>query len=433
MDYPWSRKFALQHEILAYLQHCAGKHGLEPHIRTNSEVLSASFDEKTGRWEVKTKDATYCPRILIAAVGQLHQPSIPALPGLDSFSGVSFHSARWNHAHELAGKSVAVIGTGSTAIQVVPCIAPKVRKLTVFQRSPGYIRPKPEKVYSADEHEKFRRFPGLRRLDRLWTYCVNEARFINFDIAPLNRRMQGKFRAALAGRFADAEMRRKLTPDYALGCKRGLPSNDWYPTLARANVNLVTSPVTRIVPQGVETADGRVHAIDTLIFATGFKTTQFLTPIRIVGVDGRDLHQVWNDGAEAYLGMAVTGFPNLFLLYGPNTNLAHSSVVYMLESQFNYVLKAVNAMLAKGIDVMQVRPAVQKRYNEFLSRRLRRSVLVQGGCTSWFKTASGKVTNNWPTFSFLYRLRTRRLKLGDYEISRKTGYLEPEGIRRLHQ
>jgi cation diffusion facilitator CzcD-associated flavoprotein CzcO len=428
VDYPWSRKFAPQHEILTYLRHCAEKYGLGPHIRTNSEVLAAAFDEDTGRWEVKTKDAAYRPRVLIAAVGQLHQPSIPALPGLDNFAGVSFHSARWNHAHDLSGKSVAVIGTGSTAIQVVPAIAPKVRGLTVFQRSPGYIRPKPEKVYSDLEHQRYRRFPVLRRFDRAWTYCMNEARFINFDVAPLNRRMQGKFRAALAGRFADTEMRRKLTPDYALGCKRGLPSNDWYPTLARENVELVTFPIARIVPQGVETADGRVHAVDTLIFATGFKATQFLAPIRITGVGGRDLHQAWSEGAEAYLGMTVTGFPNLFLLYGPNTNLAHSSVVYMLESQFSYVLKAVRTMLARGIDVMQVRATVQKRYNQFLSRRLQRSVLVRGGCTSWFKTASGKVTNNWPTFSFLYRLRTRRLRLGDYEILRRTVRQRETGV-----
>jgi cation diffusion facilitator CzcD-associated flavoprotein CzcO len=418
-NYPWSRKFAPQGEILAYLRHCADKYSISSHIRADSEVVAASFHEQASRWEVHTKETIYRSRVLVAAVGQLHAPAFPDIPGVEAFGGVHFHSARWNHAQDLRGKSVAVIGTGSTAIQVVPSIAARVRKLLVFQRSPGYVRPKPDKIYAPAELARFERFPILRRLDRALTYCRNEARFINFDFAPLNRRAQRQFRAALENRIADPELRRKLTPDYALGCKRGLPSNDWFPALTRENVELITAPIARIVPEGLETLDGRVHTVDTLIFATGFKATQFLAPIHIRGVQGRDLHEVWKDGAEAYLGMSVSGFPNLFLLYGPNTNLAHSSVVYMLESQFRYVLQAVTALVNGGVERMDVRADIQTRFNAALDRRLQRSVLVLGGCTSWFKTASGKVTNNWPTFSFLSRWKTRWLKLDDYQVERR--------------
>ncbi len=415
-DYPWSRKFAPQAEILAYLRHCADKYGVSPHIRVNSQVLTADFDERSGHWEVRTKDACYRARILISAVGQLHAPAIPEIAGLADFAGVQFHSAQWNHHHDLSGKSVAVIGTGASAIQIVPAIADSVAKLSVFQRSPAYVRPKPDKIYDPAEQARYKRFPILRRLERATLYCRNEARFVNFDLAPLNRRAQRLFRTGLETKIPDERLRAKLIPDYSLGCKRGLQSSDWFATLARDNVELITSPITKIAPDGIETRDGSRHAVETLIFATGFKATQFLAPMRIRGTGGRDLHEVWKDGAEAYLGVSVNGFPNLFLLYGPNTNLAHTSVVYMLESQFHYVLQAVTAIMTTGIQRMEVRSDVQQRFNEGLRARLRKSVLVLGGCTSWYKTVSGKVTNNWPTFSFLYRLRTRRLRLRDFEV-----------------
>lgn len=298
----------------------------------------------------------------------------------------------------------------------MPAIADSVAKLCVFQRSPAYVRPKPDKIYNPVEQARYKRFPILRRLERAMLYCRNEARFLNFDLAPLNRRAQRLFRTGLETKIPDERLRAKLIPNYSLGCKRGLQSSDWFATLARHNVELITSPITKIAPDGIETHDGSRHAVDALIFATGFKATQFLAPMRIRGTGGRDLHQVWKEGAEAYLGISVNGFPNLFLLYGPNTNLVHTSVVYMLESQFPYVLQAVAAIIGSGIQRMEVRGDIQQRFNEGLRERLRKSVLVLGGCTSWYKTASGKVTNNWPTFSFLYRLRTRRLRLRDFDV-----------------
>ena len=418
-NYEWSRKFAPQPEILAYIRHCAKKYGVESHIRFNSEVTGAEFDDQSSIWNVRTKDGrTTQASILISAVGQLHNPSIPNLPGPAAFAGKSFHSAQWDQSWDLTGRSVAVIGTGSSAIQIVPAIADKVRQLYVFQRSPGYFRPKPDRPYDAIELARLRRYPIMRLLDRAKLYCQSEARFINFSFPPLNRRAQRLFNSYLEQQVKDEALRNQITPSYAVGCKRGLPTNDWLPTLLRDNVELVTTPVSEVVQDGIRTQDGKTRLVDTIIYATGFKATQFLAPMRIRGSDGKDLHDIWADGAEAYLGITVSGFPNMFLIYGPNTNLPHSPVLYMLESQFQYIGKCLDLMFRRGLRRMDVRPEAQARYNASLQRRLQKSVMTTGGCTSWFKTAAGKVTTNWPSFSFMYRLRTRWLKPRDYRFEK---------------
>ncbi|MCY1278591.1 Baeyer-Villiger monooxygenase [compost metagenome] len=415
----WSRKFAPQAEIFAYQRQLADDHGLRPRIRFGVEVAEAAFDEAAGLWRVtSTAGERFAARALVSACGQLNRPLYPRLPGIERFQGEVFHSARWNHAYDLAGKRVAVIGTGASAIQFVPQIAPQVARLHLFQRSAAYVIPKPDRPYRAWELAVMRRFPTLQKVDRLLKYIQHEARALAFTVfPPLMKLMRLSFHAHLARGIRDPQLRQRLEPDYPLGCKRILISNDYYPALARPNVEVVDTPIAEVTERGVRTADGAEREVDAIIYGTGFAATDFLAPMRIVGRGGLELNEAWRSGAEAYLGISVSGFPNLFVLYGPNTNLGHNSILYMLESQFAYVLGCLKALDERGLRWLDLKPEVQRRFNQRLQKQVRRTVWEQG-CTSWYKTAEGKNTVNWPGFTLTYRQQTRRPELAHYECVR---------------
>lgn len=414
----WSRKFAPQAEIFAYIQQCVSKHGLAAQISFNTEVASAEFDAVAGVWQVHCSDGrNFRARALVSACGQLNRPAYPRIPGLESFTGARFHSARWQHEVELAGKRVAVIGTGASAIQFVPEIVPKVAQLYLFQRSAAYVIPKPDRAYRAWELALLTRLPWLQQLDRGLKYVQHEVRALAFIHLPaLMKLFKLSFNRHLNSVIADPELRRRLVPDYPLGCKRILISNNYFPALAQSHVEVINSGIRAVTERGVVTEDGCEREVDVLIYGTGFAATDFLAPMQIKGLNGLDLNQAWREGAEAYKGISVSGFPNLFMLYGPNTNLGHNSILYMLESQFGYVLKCLEVLEQPGLRYMDVKPQVQQRFNQHLQQVIRHSIWEQG-CNSWYKNAAGKNTNNWPGFTFSYRQQTRHLELADYAYS----------------
>jgi cation diffusion facilitator CzcD-associated flavoprotein CzcO len=414
----WSRRFPPQHEVLEYLEHCVRKYGLEPFLRLGTEVTRAAFDEERRAWRIETGDgATHEADVLVAGTGQLSRPAYPLVPGIDDFGGVAFHSAHWRHDHDLRGREVAVLGTGASAIQFVPAIAPEVRRLTVFQRSAPYVIPKFDREYRPWHHRMFERVPLLPRLARFGFYAYFEAITTGF-IGREPRAMwplRLSHRALLRWQVRDRALREEVTPGYEMGCKRVLVSNDWYPALARPNVDVVTDRIREVVADGVVTEGGVKHAADTIIFGTGFATNDFLAPMEVRGLGGRELNETWRDGAEAYLGMTVAGFPNLFILYGPNTNLGSGSIIYMLESQVRYVVDAVRKLDRSRAAWLDVRPDVQDAFGREIQDRLRATVW-QTGCTSWYVTESGRNTNNWPGYMLEYRRRTRRVELDDYRL-----------------
>lgn len=405
----WSRTYATQPEILRYLEYCVDKYDLLPHIRFHTEMASARFDASRGLWCLRTRDGQELEaEVVVSGVGQLNRPYTPAIPGLESFGGTHFHSARWNHEHDLSGKTVAVIGNGASAIQFIPQIAPKVGKLLVFQRSPNWVIPKTDRKISELKKRLFRRFPSLAALHRASIYWELEFRFFAFrQHSFLSKLFEQVARFHLRRHISNPKLREALTPDYPVGCKRILLSDDYYPALERKNVELVTTGIERIEGSALVTQDGRRHEVDTLIFATGFEATSFLAPMRFQGLGGRELHEVWKDGAEAYLGLAVSGFPNFYMLYGPNTNLGHNSIVLMIESQVRYIVQCVQAMKERDLLWLDVTPEAMRTFNTELQQELSRSVWA-ANCGSWYKTASGKITNNWSSFVTEFDRRTRR-------------------------
>lgn len=414
----WSRRFAPQAEIFTYVQQCIAKYQLQSRIRCNSEVSEAWFDESVALWRVTTLDgAQFSARALVSACGQLNRPLYPQIAGIERFTGESFHSARWRHDVDLSGKRVAVIGTGASAIQFVPEIVPKVQQLTLFQRTAAYVLPKPDRAYSRFELALMQHFPWTQKLDRALQYLYHEARGVAFFVLPgLMKLYRSSFLRHLRRQVADPALRSKLTPDYPLGCKRILISNDYYPALAQPQVEVVNQAIREVSEHGVITADGHEHAADVLIYGTGFAASDFLAPMRIRGLGGRELNQAWKEGAEAYKGISVNGFPNLFILYGPNTNLGHNSIIYMLESQFPYVLSCLQ-QLQQGVRYLDVRAPVQQAWNQRLQHDIEHSVWEQG-CNSWYKNAAGKHTNNWSGFTFSYRLHTSQPDWSDYDLVR---------------
>ncbi|MHB9800184.1 flavin-containing monooxygenase [Pseudomonas sp. MT3] len=415
----WSRKFAPQAEILDYARHCADKYGLRERIRFHCEVSAASFDEAAGEWRVTCANGEELrAQSLVCALGQLSRPLIPHLPGIECFQGKAFHSAQWDDQAKLQGSRVAVIGTGASAIQFVPQIAPKVAELLLFQRSAAYVIAKPDRPYAAWERRLKACLPWLQRLDRGLKYIQHESRALAFSVfPPLMKMMRLSFHRHLHRGIPDAGLRARLEPDYPLGCKRILISNDYYPALARSNVKLVDTGIREVTEDAIVTRDGQRHPVDTIIYGTGFAATEFLAPMRVQGLGGRELNQAWREGAEAYKGISVSGFPNLFILYGPNTNLGHNSIIYMLESQFPYVLGCLQRIQREGLKYLDVKPQVQQRFNQHLQHELRHTIWERG-CNSWYKTASGRNTVNWPGFTFRYRQQTRQPEFADYDCIR---------------
>ena len=414
----WTHVFSRQPEIADYLRHCASKYDLLRHLRFGSEVRSARYDETDNLWTVRLRDGSELrSKLLISGVGQLSRPATPKIAGIESFAGRSFHSATWDERYPLAGKRVAVIGTGASAIQFIPAIAPQVERLTVFQRSPAWMMSRSDRAYSAFEKRLMHAVPALSRLYRLGIYLRYEARALAFTRfkSLMKIAVEWPFRRMLARDVADAALRAKLTPDYPIGCKRILLSDEYFTAISRTNVELVTEGIRRIVPQGVETRDGRVHEVDAIVYGTGFAATEFLAPMSIEGRRGLDLNEAWRGGATAYMGMTVPGFPNFFMLYGPNTNLGHNSIVYMLESQIRHVVRCIGRMRAQAANVIEVQGERHARYNLRIQQRL--GGTVWNGCASWYIDANGHNSTNWPGFTLSYRLMTRFGSLRAYRFA----------------
>jgi cation diffusion facilitator CzcD-associated flavoprotein CzcO len=411
----WSRRYPARDEILAYLHALVAEHGLGPRLRLDRGVETAEFDEHRAVWNLTLSDGEVLQAsAVVCAVGQLGRPVLPDIPGRDQFAGPSWHSARWNHDVDLAGRRVAVAGTGASAIQFVPEIAKVTSHVDVYQRTPPYVLPKPDRPYRDAEQTLFDRVPAVRKAERLRIFLYGELLTSGFVLSPkILAAPMAMWRRQLRV-ISDPELRARCVPDYVMGCKRVVFSNDWYPALVRPDVELITDPIERIVPDGVVTADGTARPADVIIYGTGFRATQFLTPMQVSGRGGERLHEAWQGGAQAYLGITVSGFPNFFMLYGPNTNLGGNSILYMLEGQIGYVLGALQALQANRLAWLDVRPDVQEEFNAWVQSASRATVW-ETGCHSWY-TTDGRNINNWPDHTFLYRRRVRRFDLSAYRV-----------------
>ncbi|KRB74194.1 4-hydroxyacetophenone monooxygenase [Nocardioides sp. Root190] len=414
----WTHRYARQPEIHRYISEYAASSGLRELVRTGSDVTGAAWDDTARQWTVRLATGEELQAdIVVSAVGQLSRPSIPALPGLDTFAGPAFHSATWDHDVDLAGKRIGVIGTGASAIQFVPEIAPLASHLTVFQRSAPYVVPKPDGTYTTGQQRRFAAHSRLHHLTRRGTFHLTEQLNKTLDS---DGRLAGVLRAAwqlqLRRQVKDPALRAKLVPDYALGCKRLLFSNNWYPALARKNVEVVTDRVSSVEPSGVRTPDGVLHEFDVLVFGTGFAATEFLAPMRITGHAGRELTDAWDGGARAHLGINVPGFPNFFVLYGPNTNLGGSSIIGMLEGQAGYIVSAAREIESSG-RAISVRPEVAAAYDSEMQERLSKSVWTS--CASWYRDPSGRITTNWPGTVAEYQTRTGQFDAHDFDAVRE--------------
>jgi cation diffusion facilitator CzcD-associated flavoprotein CzcO len=413
----WSRRFAWQPELLGYSTELAVRHGLLPHCRFGCEVTGVAYDDAASTWTVTCADGSQVVAdFVVAGVGQLNRPSIPDFDGRDDFSGRAFHSAHWDHSVDLGGKRIGVIGSAASAVQFVPQIAPLAAHLTMFQRSPNWLLPRKDRLYAPRTQRFLTRHPEFARFYHAFQWFF----FGEMQLTPLMKQVRivqalarWKSLAHLRRQVGDPALRAKLVPVYPIGAKRVLFNDDYYPTLARPNVRLVTERIERFEPRGVQTTDGELHPLDVVIFATGFRSTDFLAPIEVVGRAGHRLEDEWRKGAHAYLGVTVSGFPNFFMLYGPNTNLGHNSILVMIEAQVDYVIDALAKMEARGMATIDVRRDVMDAYNRGLQRDLARSVWSTIDA-SWYKLADGTITNNWPHSTIRYRRMLREVRLEDY-------------------
>ena len=422
----WTRRFAEQPEILSYAQRCVTRFRLGPHLRLGTTVRSATFDETIGRWRVAVTSADGDEELeadtVVFACGQLNRPHTPDIEGRDRFAGPTWHSARWDHGCDLAGKRVAVVGNGASAIQFVPPVAEQAAELTIYQRNPNYVAPKKDRTYGDAGRWLFDNVGAAERAYRWWIYWSLEFRWIWFrKDSWAGRKLREMFASGIRDEVvSDRLPETAVVPDYPIGCKRILISSDWYPTLMRPNVTVVEQPIDHIEPDAIVTADGTRRPADVLVFGTGFTTTDFLAHIPITGLAGRALSEEWRDGARAYLGTAVPGFPNCYLLYGPNTNLGHNSILFMVERQVNLILQAmavqVDAARHQAAPLVGVETDAYQR-DDRRTQRLMATTAWVADCTSWYKSASGRVTDNWPTWTVRYWYDTLRLRPSDLGLA----------------
>jgi cation diffusion facilitator CzcD-associated flavoprotein CzcO len=420
----WTRTFAAHDEIRAYLEGVVTRFDLAPHLRLSTAVRRLDWDEQRAHWRLTLDDgAETTARCVVAGMGGLSRPALPDLPGLTTFRGPVFHSQQWDHGLDLRGKRVAVVGTGASAIQFVPRIQPVVGRLDLYQRTPPWVLAKRDRPIRPWLRSLFRALPAAALAYRGALYAWLEAQVVAFTAAPgLMRAARHLALGHLRAQIADPALRARLTPDYAMGCKRILLSNDYYPALAQPNVEVVTTGLRAVHPDGIETQDGCVRPCDVLILGTGFQASDPLPRGVVFGRDGRDLLDTWPQGPEAYKGTLTTGFPNLFFLMGPNTGLGHSSMVYMIESQIAYVMDALRRMEAHGLAAVDVRPEVQAAYNEALQRRAQKAIWSVGGCRSWYlHPVSGRNVTLWPGATFAFRRQTRRFDLESYRTVPREG------------
>ncbi len=413
----WSRRYAPQAEIQAYLEDVARRHGVLDRIRTGTEVTGARWVQSRDRWLLETSAGAHEADILLTACGQLSVAKVPSIPGLESFEGPAFHTSQWRHDVELAGKRVAVIGTGCSAIQAVPAIQPLVAQLDVYQRSPGWAFPKMDFVYGRRMQRLFERFPAVQRLDRMAIFAFMELGALGMTS---HRWLLGPFRAVARRQIEKAidneRLRAAVTPRDELGCKRLMLTDEWYPTLCKPNVALITEPIAEVTPGAVRLADGSERAADVLVLATGFDTHGFVAPMEIVGSGGRPLAEEWAEVPHAYLGMSVPGFPNMFLLYGPNTNGGTGSVIYTIEAAVGHVIAALGELERSRAARIEVSRQSTEDFNRELRAALA-STVWHTGCTNWYVDENGNDPNQWPWLWSTYRRRTARLEPGAYELS----------------
>ena len=414
----WSRKYSPSGEIQQYLLGLVDKWKLREHIRFGTEIVEARFDDDDGSWTIRTGDGdSFTARVVVSAVGGLVDPAYPDIPGLDTFEGKKIHTARWDHDYDMSGKRVGVIGTGASAVQVVPAIAPKVGRLEVFQRTPAWVVPKRDATYSQGLRDLFARIPFLLQLSRAFKYWASElfGPMIFLDAPRLSAIGEKLSLAHLRAQVKDPDLRRKLRPHFQFGCKRILVSDDYWASFERDNVALVCDGIAAIRPHGIETVDGTLHELDAIVFATGFELGLARAPFPIFGREGRDLNESWADGAVAYKGMTVSGFPNWFILMGPNTGPGHTSVLVYTEAQISHALQAIQKLRDEGLKFVDVRQSVQDAYNERIQGRMKYMVWPQ--CSSWYLSKDGSNHSLYPGLATEYVLGARSFHPEEYEIA----------------
>ncbi|MCP2316217.1 putative flavoprotein CzcO associated with the cation diffusion facilitator CzcD [Nocardia amikacinitolerans] len=412
----WSRSFSRQGEIQSYIQGVAKKYNvLDKHI-FDCDVTGARWNNDTARWEITSSKGDFTADTVVSAVGALCEPNLPDIKGINTFEGEIFHSARWNHDADLTGKRVAIIGTGASAIQIVPSIAPQVASLDVYQRTAPWLLPRMDRPYLKAERLAFKYVPGVQRLSRAAIYAARETQVVGLAKFPaLMQGFQLLAKAKLQYEVRDPELRKKVTPDFRIGCKRMLISNEYYPALSRDNVDVVTDGIREIRAGSIVTKDGTEREIDALIVATGFHVTDSPTYETITGKDGRTLSEVFDEiGQQGYKGSAIANFPNMFFLLGPNVGLGHTSMVYMIESQINYIADALATVDRLGLRTVEVRREVQDSYNKDLQAKLSKTVWNTGGCASWYLDKHGNNTTLWPDFTFQFRRLTKKFDVSAY-------------------
>jgi cation diffusion facilitator CzcD-associated flavoprotein CzcO len=413
----WPRVFSGQQHIRAYLERVADTFGLRPHLRFGAEVRQARWDGRARRWHLVTAAGELTADVVVSASGPLSDPKTPDLPGIAEFPGRVFHSARWDHDFDLKGKRVAMVGTGASAIQIVPAIQPEVARLTVVQRTPPWVMPRADRPITAGERWLHETVPATAKARRGLLWLIREFQVGAFVKRPwLMKAAEQVGRAHLRRSIKDPALRARLTPDYTLGCKRVLLSNDYYPALAQPNTEVVTSALTEVRGSSVVTADGTEREVDAIIFGTGFHVTDMPIADRVIGADGRSLSEHWKDGMAALRGCAVDGFPNLVLIIGPNTGLGNSSMILMIESSLNYMADYLRTLSRTGAAALDAKPAAVAAWTEQTQLRASRTVWNTGGCKSWYLDANGRNTTAWPGTTAQFRRATRRLELSEYDV-----------------
>ncbi len=410
----WSRTYSQQPEILAYLRGVAERFGLRAHCRFGHAVKESRWDAARGRWTIETSRGPFTADILVSAVGGLSEPSIPELPGLSSFEGKVMHTARWDADFDLRGRDVAVVGTGASAIQLIPKLQPQVRRLTVFQRTPAWVMPRNDRAVGERAKSLYRRVPAAQRAVRAALYATREALVLGFLHPSVAKRGERLALRHLRAQVPDPALRAKLTPSYTLGCKRVLVSDDYYPAMTQPNVTLVAQSVREVRPHSVVAADGSEHRVDTLVFGTGFHVTDMPIARQVRGRDGRTLEDVWKGSPKAFMGTTVAGFPNLFLLQGPNTGLGHTSVIVMMESQMEHVVGALRFLDSTGALAVEPKPEAQARFVTSVDRDMAQTVWMTGGCRSWYLDGTGRNSTLWPGSTLSFRRQAERFDPADY-------------------
>ncbi|MFF4761234.1 flavin-containing monooxygenase [Streptomyces sp. NPDC001292] len=419
----WPRTFSGQEHIRAYLEHVTDVFGLRPHLRFHSEVTRMTWHTEKLRWDIETTGGNLSADVVVSATGPLSEPKVPDIPGLDSFPGKVFHSARWDHDHDLAGKRVAVVGTGASAIQIVPSIQPEVARLTLFQRTPPWVMPRADRAISGVERRLHRALPLTAQLRRGLLWSIRELQVQAFTRHPGELGFVERLaKLNMARAIKDPDLRAKLTPDYRIGCKRILLSSTYYPALAQDNVDVVASGLSEVRGSTVAAADGTEAEVDAIVFGTGFHVTDMPIAERVVGADGRTLAESWKDGMAALRGASAAGFPNWMTIIGPNTGLGNSSMILMIESQLNYLADYLRQLhVLGGRAALDARPSAVNAWNRKVQERMKHTVWNTGGCTSWYLDANGRNTTAWPGTTTEFRQATRRVDLAEYQILREPG------------